>query len=210
MLVGMTLSTLQFGEFELRPTERQLLAHGQPLKLGARAFDILMALVERRERLVAKGELMDVVWPGMVVEENNLSVQISALRKLLGPTWIATIPGRGYRFTAPLLQDEPVASDVSAAPLQLRWAEDSLPLLGREPESQRLLALLQGHRLVTLTGAGGIGKTRLARACVEAVSGHLGDGVAWVDLSSAQRSWSGAALTSLATGSSCNKGAVKR
>lgn len=183
MLSDMPLSSLRFGEFELRPAGRQLLAHGQPLKLGARAFDVLMALVERRERLVAKSELMDVVWPGLVVEENNLSVQISSLRKLLGPTWIATIPGRGYRFTASLLQDEPVASDVAAAPSLPGWVEDSLPLLGRESESQRLLALVQGHRLVTLTGAGGIGKTRLARACVEAMSGHFGDGVAWVDLS---------------------------
>ncbi len=183
MLVGMPLSSLRFGEFELRPTERQLLAHGQPLKLGPRAFDVLVALVERRERLVAKRELLDIVWGPLVVEENNLSVQISALRKLLGPTWVATIPGRGYRFTAPFLQDEPVASDVGAAPSPPGWTEDSLPLLGRELESQRLLALLQGHRLVTLAGAGGIGKTRLARACIEAVAGHFADGVAWVDLS---------------------------
>lgn len=179
----MTLSSLRFGEFELRPTERQLMANGKPLKLGARAFDILLALVERRERLVAKGELMEIVWPGLVVEENNLSVQISSLRKLLGPTWIATVPGRGYRFTAPLLQDGPVACNGSPAQSPLGWVEDSVPLLGRELESHRLLALLQGHRLVTLAGAGGIGKTRLARACVEALAAHFGDVVAWVDLS---------------------------
>ncbi len=67
--------------------------------MGARAFDLLVALVERRHRVVTKNELLDVVWPGLVVEENNLQVHISALRKLLGQDAIATIPGRGYQFT---------------------------------------------------------------------------------------------------------------
>ena len=61
---------------------------------------MLLALIERRERAVGKNELFELVWPGVVVEENNLQVHISALRKLLGPQTIATIPGRGYRFTA--------------------------------------------------------------------------------------------------------------
>ncbi len=90
----------RFGRFELQPTRRQLVADGRPVGLGQRAFDVLHALVQRRERLVTKSELLDIVWPGVVVEENNLQVQISALRKLLGPQAIATIPGRGYRFTA--------------------------------------------------------------------------------------------------------------
>ena len=85
----------RFGHFELRPASRQLLVEGQPATLGGRAFDVLRTLIERRERVVAKNELLDLVWPGLVVEENNLQVQISALRKLLGPQVIATIPGRG-------------------------------------------------------------------------------------------------------------------
>lgn len=93
----------RFGDFELRPAQRALLLRGDPLKLGGRAFDILIALVERRERLVEIDELLDVVWPGLAVEENNLSVQISSLRKLLGQDVIATVRGRGYRFTAPLV-----------------------------------------------------------------------------------------------------------
>ena len=92
----------RFGIFELQPDQRRLLAHGEPVPLGQRAFDVLHALIERRERLVAKNELLDLVWPGVVVEENNLQVQISSLRKLLGPQAIATVPGRGYRFTAAL------------------------------------------------------------------------------------------------------------
>ena len=93
---------IQFGRFEIRIGERQLCADGKPVPLGSRAFDVLVALVARRDRLVAKDELLDVVWTGLVVEENNLQVHISTLRKLLGPQVIATVPGRGYRFMAPV------------------------------------------------------------------------------------------------------------
>jgi len=89
----------QFGRFELRPATRQVLVDNQPAPLGARAFDVLQALIERRERLVTKEELLDLAWPGLIVEENNLQVQISSLRKLLGTDAIATVAGRGYRFT---------------------------------------------------------------------------------------------------------------
>jgi len=87
----------RFGRFELRPSIRQLLIDGRSAALGARAFDVLHALVARQDRLVTKDELLELVWPGLVVEENNLQVHISTLRKLLGPQAIATIPGRGYR-----------------------------------------------------------------------------------------------------------------
>jgi TolB-like protein len=86
------------GEFEIRPDERRVLAGGQPAALGARAFDLLMCLIEHRDRVVTKNELMELVWPGSVVEENNLTVHVSALRKLLGAQAVATVPGRGYRF----------------------------------------------------------------------------------------------------------------
>jgi len=91
--------SLRFDRFEVRPRERRVLVDREPAALGARAFDILLALIERRDRLVPKSELLDIVWPDTVVEENNLQVHISALRKLLGQSAIATIPGRGYRFT---------------------------------------------------------------------------------------------------------------
>ncbi len=86
------------GECEVRPNERRVLAGGQPAVLGARAFDLLMCLIEHRDRVVTKDELMKLVWPGSVVEENNLTVHVSALRKLLGAQAVATVPGRGYRF----------------------------------------------------------------------------------------------------------------
>jgi len=88
-----------YGRVELRPAERRLLVDGEAVPLGARAFDLLLVLIEQNARVVSKGELLERVWPGLVVEENNLQVQISALRKLLGAEAIATIPGRGYRFT---------------------------------------------------------------------------------------------------------------
>src|SRR4051812_21172405 len=91
----------RFGRFELQPAERRLLADGQPVALGARAFDLLVVLVERAGRLVAKNDLLTLVWPGLVVGENNLQVQISTLRKVLGESAFTTIPGRGYRFALP-------------------------------------------------------------------------------------------------------------
>jgi len=94
-----------FDRFEVRPAERQLLVGGTPAAVGARAFDLLLCLLANRDRVMSKGELLELVWPGLVVEENNLSVQVSALRKLLGTKAIATIPGRGYRFSLGIRED---------------------------------------------------------------------------------------------------------
>src|SRR5258706_13575757 len=109
-------TSYRFDRFELNPTTRQLLADGQPVALGARALDVLLALIERRERLVTKDELLGLVWPNVVVEENNLQVQVSALRKALGVEAIATIPGRGYRFTLSLTGIEASASSPTPSP----------------------------------------------------------------------------------------------
>ncbi len=111
----MTSTTLRFGTVLLDVEQRQLLIDGRPARLGARAFDVLLALVERRDRAVSKNELFELVWPNVVVEENNLQVHISALRKLLGPQTIATIPGRGYRFTAEMASAQDSATDAAAA-----------------------------------------------------------------------------------------------
>jgi DNA-binding winged helix-turn-helix (wHTH) protein len=82
-----SVSSLRFGpagRFELQAHERRLLVDGVPANLGARAFDLLLVLAERPAQLLTKHELMDQVWPGVIVEENNLAAQISALRKVLG------------------------------------------------------------------------------------------------------------------------------
>jgi len=92
----------RFDRFELRPSERVLLVDGAPAALGSRAFDLLLCLVTHHDRVLTKGEVLEQVWPGQVVEENNLSVHVSALRKILGPGAIATVSGRGYRFTLDL------------------------------------------------------------------------------------------------------------
>ncbi|MEJ6001693.1 response regulator [Paucibacter soli] len=97
--MGTHSASLVFGHIELRLAERLLLVEGQPVALGSRGFDLLKALVSKRDRVVGKGELLDEVWPGLVVEENNLQVQISGLRRVLGAGAIATVAGLGYRFT---------------------------------------------------------------------------------------------------------------
>jgi len=173
-----------FGRFVLQPETRQLLVDGEVARLGARAFDVLLELVLRRDRVVGKNELLDLVWPGLVVEENNLQVQISALRKLLGPQAIATIPGRGYRFSQKL--DAAAGAEPAgalAAPAPSPAADASPALIGREEELEALGALILTHRLVTVVGPGGIGKTAAARALAHRVRGGFADGVCVVELS---------------------------
>ena len=179
----------------MRPRERQLLVEGRAAGVGARAFDVLLALVERRDRLVTKSELLDLVWPGMVVEENNVQVQISTLRKLLGPQAIATIPGRGYQFTAALDGDAdhragavpqssmPAASQPLTPTVRRTNLPAELPVLyGRDVDLRALRSLLAEHRLVTIVGAGGIGKSRLAQAVAHASVEQWPDGVWTVEL----------------------------
>ena len=129
---------MRFGCFEVQPEARQLLVNGVPAKLGARAFDILSVLIEHRDRVVSKGELLDLVWPGLVVEENNLQVHISALRKVLGAQAVVTIPGRGYRFIAPLGTEEslPEVASALAVPRNESSSIAVLPFLnmGADPE----------------------------------------------------------------------------
>src|SRR5258708_16337405 len=92
----------RFGRVELQPDQRRLLAGGAPVDVGSRAFDLLVTLVERDGHLVTKDELLERVWPKVIVEENTLQAQVSALRKILGREAIATISGRGYRFALEL------------------------------------------------------------------------------------------------------------
>lgn len=116
--MGSTLSTrLSFDDVEISPDERLVLVSGRPVAVGARAFDLLMCLVEHRERVVDKDELLQEVWPGLVVEESNLSVHVAALRKVVGTQAITTVPGRGYRFTASLNEAaSPTNAQVPSAP----------------------------------------------------------------------------------------------
>ena len=171
---------LVFGRFELQPERRRVLRDGAPVAIGARALDVLLALTEHRARVVTKAELLDLVWPDTVIEESNLQVQISALRKLLGPGAISTIPGRGYQF---------VAGGAAVVPDRTGpkpFAPPGVPptLLGRDDDLVALDHLLAQHRHVTVLGAGGIGKTSLALATAHARRHAQRDGAAWADLSS--------------------------
>ena len=177
---------LRFGRAEFRPDERALFVDGAPSALGARALDLLQALIERRDRVVTKNELLDAVWPGLVVEENNLQVQVSALRKALGPQAIATVPGRGYRFVAPIEEPGPAQAPLVAGTVPP--ARRSPPprragtLLGRDEDLGHLAGLRTRRRLVCVVGPGGIGKTRVAQEVAQACAGAFADGVAWVEL----------------------------
>ena len=113
-------ATFRFGRFVLIPAERLLLADGQALALTGKAFDLLVALVRHPGHLLTKDELLEAVWPGIVVEEVNLSVNVSVLRKVLGAApvgeWIETVPRQGYRFNA-AVEIGDVASACRVAPL---------------------------------------------------------------------------------------------
>jgi predicted ATPase len=177
-------TVFEFTPYRLVPAQRQLVRDGIPVKLGGRAFDVLVALVERRERTVSKNELMDLAWPTVVVEENNLEVQIVTLRKLLGYAAIATIPGRGYRFTLSVTLPEGAAAsqDPSSIAESVRPMAELPQLFGRDEELNRLSTLLATHRLVTVTGSAGIGKTRLAQTAAERYKTSSGDDAWFVDL----------------------------
>src|SRR5215475_6752956 len=108
-----------FGPFRLLVARRELLAHDVPVTLGQRAFDILLTLVTRNGQLVTKDELMAEVWPGVVVEENNIQVHISALRRVLGTAggerYVLTVAGRGYRFVAPVEREGAAPGETPSA-----------------------------------------------------------------------------------------------
>jgi DNA-binding winged helix-turn-helix (wHTH) protein len=165
--------------FELRPDERQLQLGGAPVALGARALDVLLALVEHRDRVVTKNELLERVWPGLVVEENNLQVQVSTLRKLLGASAITTVPGRGYRFTLSVtrIEEEPSPSPTcSAAAPRGNLPRPVGVLHGREADLAAVTELLATSALVSLVGPGGIGKTRLGLAVANSMREAPRDG----------------------------------
>src|SRR6185369_6701303 len=177
---------LRFGRFELQAHERRLLIDGHAARLGARAFDLLLALAERPGRLVDKATLIDLVWPGLVVQENNLAAQMSALRKLLGEDVIATIPGRGYRFVAPL--DGPAAPHAPPSPpargplLRTNLPAELPALLGRGDDLAALGALIDQPRLVSVVGAGGVGKSLLTQHVLAARRAAYVHGVCWIEL----------------------------
>lgn len=172
----------RFGSFELEPGERRLFKDGLEVPLRSRAFDLLLALLDRAGHLVTKDELLGRVWPNVVVEDTALRVQLSALRKVIGADAISTVPGQGYRFVAPVLGCEAEAPSPAPVPVRHKLPHQLTSFVGRENEIARLEALLTTHRLVTLTGAGGAGKTRLAIEAARRSLDAFRDGVFLVEL----------------------------
>src|SRR5438132_3790982 len=188
--VGSSESSISFAPFRLLPAQRLLLEGDNPVRVGSRALDILTALVERPGELVGKEELIARVWRGTFVEEGNLKFQVGALRRALGDgrggrRYIATSAGQGYRFVAPVS----VAQALAAAPLPAAPTRQNhnLPqqltrLIGRADAASRIVARLQRHRLLSIVGPGGIGKTSFAIAVAEASVNRYEHGVWFVDL----------------------------
>lgn len=180
----------RFGEAELDIPAQELRVEGKRVTLGPRGIALLRMLIERRRGAISKNELLDTVWRGVIVEENNLQVQISTLRKLLGPQAIATIPGRGYRFMLPVEGGQAEQADaqhgaaVKPADAPHHPAAGNAParppeLYGRKEDCAAVQALIERHPLVSIVGAAGIGKTRLGLAVACALATHSPDGV-WV------------------------------
>jgi DNA-binding winged helix-turn-helix (wHTH) protein len=164
--------TISFGPFHLLPDRRLLLEGDKPVRLGSRALDILIALVEHPGEVVGKDELIARAWPGTFVEESNLKFQVSALRRTLGENnrYLATIPGRGYSFVAPVNPAEVVRTTPTHA--RVTFHPNNLPaqltrLIGRADIVEKLTAQLPRQRLLTIVGPGGIGKTSVALAVAE-------------------------------------------
>src|SRR4030081_1238296 len=157
---------LAFGPFRLLPAQRMLLEGNAPVRLGSRALDILIALVERPGEVVSKEELVTRAWPNTFVEETNLRVHVGALRKVLGhgqPVggYVANVPGRGYSFVAPVTREGPPAAHDPARERLYNLPPTLTRMIGRARVVSELADHMPRERFLTLVGAGGIGKIGL-------------------------------------------------
>jgi predicted ATPase/DNA-binding winged helix-turn-helix (wHTH) protein len=182
---------LSFGPFHLTPSERLLARGTEPVAVGGRALDILIALIEQAGEVVSRRSLMARVWPDVTVEEANLRVHLASLRKCLGDgldgaRYIANVPGRGYCFVAPVQRS---SASRPAAPAELVRAvrQQKLPsrlqrMVGRNDTVATLSSLLRSRRFVSIVGPGGMGKTTVAVAVAHALVSEFEDGICFVDL----------------------------
>jgi predicted ATPase/DNA-binding winged helix-turn-helix (wHTH) protein len=182
---------ISFGPFRLSPAERLLEKAGAPVNLRGFALDILITLVSRPGKLVTKKELFDQFWAGTTVGEATLRVHVSALRRALsdgqeGARYVTNIPGRGYCFVAPLLRTA-ASSGTTALDGIAGLPPHNLPartgrIIGRDGVIQATAEQLLAQRLVTLVGAGGIGKTTVAIAVADLLLASFRNAVSFVDL----------------------------
>jgi len=196
-----------FGGFTLIPRQRVLLNNGEPVTIGNRALSLLIALVARPGELLEKTELMALVWPRLVVEECNLRAQVVALRRALGgdqPGYVLTIPGRGYRFVAPVSLKKHQGESTFTAPVIHRPPRIGGELIGRAALIPLLAQQLMHQRLVTLTGPGGIGKSAMAVALANELAQEFAQGVCFVDLAAVASAAAIPALLAAALGVECS------
>jgi DNA-binding winged helix-turn-helix (wHTH) protein len=181
-------SSILFGPFELNSSERTLRKADDVVPLGGRAFEILLALLDRPGEIVSKSDLIAKVWPDVTVEEGSLRVHLSALRKALGDgqfgnKYITNVQGHGYCFAAPVTRKsaEPDEGNTFSRPSNLPPALGRM--IGRDDAVLEIQARFQTERLITVLGPGGIGKTTVALATGQAASADFADAVFFVDLS---------------------------
>ena len=183
---------LHFQGFDIDPVARVLLIGGEPVDVGSRAFDVLLTLARQPDQVVSKRQILDSAWGALTVEENNISVQISSLRKLLGAHAIATVPAIGYRLSvaprdtvrASALPTRAEQAPGHAAPTTVATPSGvSAPrLVGRAADLSTLHAWLDDSPLVSITGTGGVGKTALAKALVAQRSKAAAGDLCWLEL----------------------------
>jgi len=182
---------LSFGPFILFPAERLLKKADEPIPLGGRALDILIALAERAGEVVTHKELISAVWPDVTVEEGNLRFQMAALRKALGDgrdgtRYISNIAGRGYCFVAPVTrtsakQSVPVTGVTTTERVQ-KLPPRLTRMVGRDDTVRSLAQQLQMWRFVSVVGPGGVGKTTVAISVAHTLADGFHDAVFFIDL----------------------------
>jgi predicted ATPase/DNA-binding winged helix-turn-helix (wHTH) protein len=172
----------RFGPFTLHPAERLLTREGTPVVIGQRGFDVLRTLLERAGTLVDKSELAALVWGDRIVGDNTIHAQIAGLRRAIGEDHILTKQGQGYRFVTKVSRISPDAADPAFVPLP-----DRTRLIGRDDLLREVADLVARSRLTTLTGPGGVGKTRLAKSAGGLLARRFPDGVWMVELARLQR-----------------------
>lgn len=171
------------------PDRQALLYRGEAVALGGRAFDILTLLVRRASETVTKAELFAHVWPGYLVHEHNLKVNVGNLRRVLAacdPTtdYVVTIAGRGYKFVAALTdaKEPPANPSAGAAGLRLSPSPAAPYLYGRDDALHQITVRMQQNGYVTVVGPGGAGKTSIAVTAAQHCRA-AGQPVAFIDLS---------------------------
>lgn len=185
-------TAVSFGPFQLIPTRRILLEGERTVRLGNRAMDLLVALVDQAGQTVRKDELMARAWPDTTVDEGSLRVHISTLRKILGDgsagiRFIANVAGRGYSFVAPTTRDRLAGLPATNAAIRGNDMPASpTRIVGRGNVIEALVQRLARNRLLTIVGPGGIGKTTVAAAVADRVRSSFADGVWFVGLASLQ------------------------